>query len=716
VKLIRLTFCRVCRLSLAGICLLPLIAYCQSVGDAQDSAPAFLKSIAVTPRVSSIVTGATQQFTAIGIYSDGHKKNITSSVTWNSSAKNVATITSGGLATGVAAGQSKITAILLSIRGAARLTVTPELISIAVGPAGATMVVGQSLQFQAIGTFSDGSIKDITSSVGWSSSATNIVSISGTGLANALIGGVPPGGPPVEVTITATLGSVSGSTTLTVTDSLTSIAVSPSSITLNVGAQQTFTATGSYQDGTTSDITALVVWSSSNTNVLTIVASGTGAGTATAVAVGTVTVTATENGINGTATATVTKAPPPPGAITPSFFGMTIGDTAPYPPSTVPIGAIGHPTMLAWATIEPKKGVYDFSFYDQFADWSSSHNVPLMVTFGWTPSWALSDKKTCKGNACSAYPDDPQDWVDFITAVVNHYNGVDAPNIQYYELWDEANDGTFWSGRLDQLVALAQAAYPIIHQNPNSLLLTPSTSRGRIEAHDWMIAYLQAGGAQYADGGTFHGYLAPQGGSPPYPFPEDSDVSGYGDIVSRAATFRLLFDLYGLQGKPMFDTEGSWGKAQITDPNQQAAWLARWYLLQAGAGTVQSAYWLAWGNSTPSKPIDEQWGLITDYYDQITPTAAGIAYGQVYDWLVDAAISPCTSSANVWTCALIRSRNYQGLAVWFYSANETDTTSYTPDDPHQFVQYRDLAGNVTPVNGDITIGPQPILLESGPPP
>jgi hypothetical protein len=78
------------------------------------------------------------------------------------------------------------------------------------------------------------------------------VGISGTGLANALIGGVPPGGPPVEVTITATLGSVSGSTTLIATDNLTSIAVSPSSITLNVDAQQTFTATGSYQDGTTS--------------------------------------------------------------------------------------------------------------------------------------------------------------------------------------------------------------------------------------------------------------------------------------------------------------------------------------------------------------------------------------------------------------------------------------------------------------------------------
>ena len=524
------------------------------------------------------------------------------------------------------------------------------------------------------------------------------------------------GGPPAQVTITATLGSVSGSTTLTVTDNLTSIALIPSSITLNVGTQQSFTATGSYQDGTTADVTTTALWSSSDTNVLTIVANGSGAGTATAVAVGAVTVTAAENGIDGTATVTVTKAPPPPGAITPSFFGMTIGDTAPYPPSTVPIGAIGHPTLLAWDNIEHDTGVYKFDFYDKFADWARVNNVPFMVTFGWTPTWASS--KCVEGKICPYPPDNLQDWIDFITKVVNHYNGVTAPNIQYYELWNEANDKAFWSGTQGQLIDLAKAAYPIIHQNPMSVLLTPSTSGARTEARDWMRSYLlgdplHGSGYQYADGGTFHGYLAPQGESP-YPYPEDSDVSGYGDIVTRAATFRLLFDSNGLQGKPMFDTEGSWGRANITDPNQQAAWLARWYLLQAGAGTVQSAYWLAWGNSTPSKPIDEQWGLISDYYDQITPTAAGIAYGQVYNWLVDAAISPCTSSANVWTCALIRSGTYQGLAVWFYSADENGTTSYTPG--AQFVRYRDLAGNVTPVSGAITIGAQPILLESGPPP
>ena len=45
--------------------------------------------------------------------------------------------------------------------------------------------------------------------------------------------------------------------------------------------------------------------------------------------------------------------------------------------------------------------------------------------------------------------------------------------------------------------------------------------------------------------------------------------------------------------------------------------------------------------------------------------------------------------------------------------DETGTTSYTPD--AQFRQYRDLAGNINPVTGTITIGPQPVLLETGTP-
>jgi hypothetical protein len=84
-----------------------------------------LSSIAVTPANPTIQAGATQQFTATGTYSDSSTQNITSQVTWASGTTTVATINASGLATGVAAGTSTISATQGSVSGNTTLTVQP---------------------------------------------------------------------------------------------------------------------------------------------------------------------------------------------------------------------------------------------------------------------------------------------------------------------------------------------------------------------------------------------------------------------------------------------------------------------------------------------------------------------------------------------------------------------------------------------------------------
>jgi hypothetical protein len=55
------------------------------------------------------------------------------------------------------------------------------------------------------------------------------------------------------------------------TSTLTSIAVTPANPTIANGANQQFTATGTYSDGSTADITATVTWASGTAAVATIV-------------------------------------------------------------------------------------------------------------------------------------------------------------------------------------------------------------------------------------------------------------------------------------------------------------------------------------------------------------------------------------------------------------------------------------------------------------
>jgi uncharacterized protein YjdB len=265
-------------------------------------ASASLSSIAVTPANPSIAKGLTDQFTATGTLSDGSTQNITNSVTWVSLTTSVATISSGGLAKGVGTGTATIQATSGAITGRTALTVSAAaLVSLAVTPASPAITKGATQQFTATGTFSDASTQNITTSVTWSSSNSSVATISNSGLATSLAAG--------SSTIRAVSGGISGSSTLTVTaagPSLSSIAVTPASPSIQNGATQQFTATGTYSDASTQDITSSVTWTSATTSVATISNAAGSNGLATSVGAGSSTIQAALGSVHGSTTLTVT--------------------------------------------------------------------------------------------------------------------------------------------------------------------------------------------------------------------------------------------------------------------------------------------------------------------------------------------------------------------------------------------------------------------------
>ncbi|MBF0557905.1 MAG: Ig-like domain-containing protein [Nitrospirae bacterium] len=287
---------------------------------------ATLVSIAVTPANPTIAKGGTEQFTATGTYSDGSTQIITSSVTWSSSATSVATIAgTNGLASSVATGTTIISAISGSISGTTTLTVTPAtLASITITPANPSIASGTIKQFSATGNYTDDSTKDLTASVTWSSSAATVATISNvpgsSGLATSTSAGT--------TIISATLGNVSGTTTLTVTQpTLVSIAVSPANPSIGVASTKQFTATGTYSDGSTQNLTTSVTWTSALTSVATVSNVSGSNGLATSVAAGTTTISATSGIISGTATLTVTAATLSFISVTPTSPSIVLGTT-----------------------------------------------------------------------------------------------------------------------------------------------------------------------------------------------------------------------------------------------------------------------------------------------------------------------------------------------------------------------------------------------------
>ena len=82
-----------------------------------------LVSLAVTPANPILFVTGTQQFTAIGTYLDATMQDLTSVSTWSSSNTAAATISSTGLASAVALGQTTIQATVGSVAGTTNLTV-----------------------------------------------------------------------------------------------------------------------------------------------------------------------------------------------------------------------------------------------------------------------------------------------------------------------------------------------------------------------------------------------------------------------------------------------------------------------------------------------------------------------------------------------------------------------------------------------------------------
>src|SRR5436190_2215537 len=296
---------------------------CGGAGNSQSnhsSGQPTVSSIQVTPTSMSIGTGSVQQFTATAHLSDGSSKDITSTVLWDSSDANIATISSDGMATGFGPGTVSITAqSSISLKSSATLTVSGaavNLSSIVVSPAASSLPVNSSQQFTATGNYTDGSSADLTSLVTWSSTPATIATVSASGLVNGVAAG--------SGNISASLGAISGSTSLTVTaPSIASIAVTPVGLTLGIGINQQYVATVTYTDGTSADLSSGVTWTSSPTSVATV----NNSGLVTTVAPGQTTITASIAGQSDTSTLTVVPAHLTSIDVSPSVQTIAAGTT-----------------------------------------------------------------------------------------------------------------------------------------------------------------------------------------------------------------------------------------------------------------------------------------------------------------------------------------------------------------------------------------------------
>ena len=257
-------------------------------------------TVTVSPAAPSVAVGGTLLLTATP--KDANGNPLTGrTVTWASSAPAVATVSSTGLVTGMAAGAATITATCEKMSGAAAATVAAPaplpVASVSVSPAAPSLTVGATVQLAA--TPLDASGTPLSGRVvTWATSSAAVATVSGSGLVTGVAAGT--------ATITATSEGKSGTAAATVsTVPVATVTVNPATASIALGATTQLTATP--KDASGNPLSGRVVtWATSSAAVATV----SGSGLVTGVAAGTATITATSEGQSGTAAITSTATNP----------------------------------------------------------------------------------------------------------------------------------------------------------------------------------------------------------------------------------------------------------------------------------------------------------------------------------------------------------------------------------------------------------------------
>jgi hypothetical protein len=349
-----------------------------------------------------------------------------------------------------------------------------------------------------------------------------------------------------------------------------------------------------------------------------------------------------------------------------------------------------------WDLMETSLGTYDWTSLDSWLDMVAQHQPTAVIyTFGKVPCWITSI--VCL-NAQTWSPGPPADlnsngspvFDAFVTALVEHCSPAGncvSSYIKYWEMWNEANLTSFWTGTQTQLYDMFKPVVAIIRAHvPGAIVSTPPVCGGNAT---WMTGWLNLENAKgrLSDYYGFHVYL------------RDGTPETRIDIVAKMVNAK---NAAGWTSTPFMNTETNFINTTFTCSIQYTTQdcrgqLVRWHVLQyayqGGAGGAFQVGWFSWPSITAG-------GYDTYYYTMMK-------------WLTGSTFTAsCSSSGTVWTCPLTESNGAAAIIVW----NRAGNSQYTP--ATEYVNYRSFNGtnggtiqSIRPAQST-TIGLIPIMFQS----
>ena len=301
-------------------------------------------TVVVTPTEAELRPGDTVRFSAQAEDANGFA--IEDAVfAWSSSDPAVAVVDSAGLVRAIGRGDATITAAADSATGSATVTVTRTVSTVVVTPTEAELLPGDTVRFSAQAEDANGfAIEDAV--FAWSSSDPAVAVVDSAGLVRAIGRG--------DATITAAADSVTGSATVTVTRTVSTVVVTPTEAELLPGDTVRFSAQAEDANGFAIE-DAVFAWSSSDPAVAVV----DSAGLVRAIGRGDATITAAADSVTGSATVTVTRTVSTV-VVTPTEAELLPGDTVRFSAQAEDANGFAiEDAVFAWSSSDPAVAVVD---------------------------------------------------------------------------------------------------------------------------------------------------------------------------------------------------------------------------------------------------------------------------------------------------------------------------------------------------------------------
>jgi hypothetical protein len=293
--------------------------------------PPGLVEIIVTPDNQTIEEEQRINYQAEAVYSDGTRADIRTDATWSVTNTSLADISNAANAEGRLIsrddGTLQVRAAFEGITGETTLTITPPtLVSIQISPINPTMAISDFSFLSATAVYSNGTTREISGDATWASSDSSVVNVMSSrrgAFAEAVGAGTS--------VISASFQNQTSMTTFTVNNAtVVSLSISPIVWTAPAGDSRRFAVEAFYSDGSSSEVTWMASWSSSDGSVASVSNSQRSRGEVDANAAGTAQITATYEGIQVSSSVTVTAAVINSIQVTPFMASMSPGQVSQF--------------------------------------------------------------------------------------------------------------------------------------------------------------------------------------------------------------------------------------------------------------------------------------------------------------------------------------------------------------------------------------------------